>query len=421
MPTDPEYALYRLLYREIESYLHHLLQIRRDYRREQSGIEILFAMDYSELHDYMDQTQNRSEVNAYVVDESHATFTLLPSAVGELIGGIQKDLKRSSLPAFGEALYRYPEVAQFVSSYPATASDPQALINLYAAAETRLREAMGHLCHAAVGGEGASGVGRLQDLLDKKRIRPVTGIASLGRVTAEMRRMQSLVQFHLDISRPRRGDNNMADASDLTVARMLCEQGVREVPKYVPIYTQSTDLLSASTAHESLLFDDDPLVRDIKYFQYRTKLHTAIRTTSKRLERLDQLVEICERAKVHLGEVVRGPEHEEFWKSHAGAKAADTAREFDEEVRRPLYFRIPSAEALDQVEHQAERLYERLRQEGEFASRIDEAHDVLRTQFSRIQDTLQAFVPSDLDPGNVQQYKKKLQCWLAGAPVTPKG
>jgi hypothetical protein len=199
---------------------------------------------------------------------------------------------------------------------------------------------------------------------------------------------------------------------------MLCEQGKEDEPKYVPIYTQSTDLLSASTAHESLLFDEDPLVRDIKYFQYRTRLRTEIRTAPKRIEKIEQLISICENAKVRLGEVVRGPEHAEFWKSHDGARAAETAREFDEEVRRFLYYRVPPVEASEQPEERARHLFDALRRRREFEGRIDEACDVLKEQMAQIQEKLQAFAPNGLDPADVRLYKAKLQNWLAGRPVT---
>jgi hypothetical protein len=65
------FQFYQALFNELETYINEFTQLSRDYSREIRGQELFFAVDFSELHNYMYPYRSdspRSKLNKYVLD-----------------------------------------------------------------------------------------------------------------------------------------------------------------------------------------------------------------------------------------------------------------------------------------------------------------------------------------------------------------
>jgi hypothetical protein len=408
------FSFYRALAEELDTYETHFSQLQRDYARELRGETLLFAVDFSELHDYMHfagRDAHRAAINSYILNTLEDRFSMLPGAVGELLADIEKVVPRHLLPDFGKALYTHPAVAEFLSGFPEGIWQEERLIELYVNAEAELRSALGGILNVLLLGDHYGSIQALQDLVNEGKLTPIEGVQQIGPVSSEAKAKLRLVESYLNLSRPTRSESNQIDAIDFTIALLLNQRGGQPGKRYITIYSQAASLIQACRAHDNLRWDNDYLIREAKYFQFRARLQGMFPTTAQRQEYVEEGHRLCQQLKAEISKLVDVDEQIQERAIEAPLKLLDLYRRFEEEWVQPLSFRV-GAEDISVTRKRAQKLYEILKDQERFEGKTQDAYEVLKEHLRNIQGTLQAFTPARTDASDARVYKANLRRWL---------
>jgi hypothetical protein len=408
------FAFYRALYVELRTYETHLSQLKRDYERELRGERLYFAVDFSELYNYMhfaSKDADRAALNIYILDSLEDQLSLLPGAVGELLTDLENSIPGHFKPQFTRALLAYPAVSKFVKDFAVTVQDEERLVELYAEAEGELRSALGEILDILIFGASHSAVQALQKLLQEGKLKPIDGVQQIQVVPPQSKVLLRHVESHLTLSRPGMTESNQVDAVDFAVALLLNQLASTHDRRYITIYSQARSLILACSSHDELRWDDDYLVREAKYLQYRTRLQELHPTVSQRHLKVVELCELCTELMRELSALVDIDEQLEQAPVEPPLRLLNLYRRFDEEVRQPLSFE-PDAKRKTATRENAEKLYSILVDEARFEGEVGNAYDVLKEHLRSIERRLQAFTPMSTDTQNSRAYKASLRRWL---------
>jgi hypothetical protein len=308
----------------------------------------------------------------------------------------------------------YEAVHRFVSEFPTARDNQERIIALYGEAETQLRQAWGELLNVVIQGVGRTSFAAVKDLMDKGRLAPIQGVQEItGSLPPDVRRLAQRVKRDLYSSRPARERNNQVDTIDFTVTLLLNQQEQDRRERYISIYTQSWALIRACTARKQLRWDDDFLVRGAQYFKFRTRLQELFPSSVEgRLQFVEEWREECrklQRAVTNLVDL----ETELPALTQPTLELLELFRRFDEECRIPLSFVGKTAEQEEPVSRQkAERLYNTLRDSGEFRGKTEDAYRVLKAYLQDLHECLGLFVPEAAKTEDAKEYMEALLEWL---------
>jgi hypothetical protein len=375
---------------------------------------LFFAIDFSELHDYIhfaERDARRAEINTYILNTLDDRFTILPGAVGELLSDLRRIVPQRLQPNYGEVLYTYPTVVQFLSGFPETIRDEARLIDLYGKAEADLKSTLGGILDVIVRGQAYTSVQALQHLLSEGKLSPIQGVNQIGSVSSEDKALSQLVRSYLSVSRPTLTESNEVDALDFVVALLLNKQEDSRDKRYITIYSQATSLIQACRSHDKLRWDNDYLIRELKYFQFRAKIQEMFTSTDQRNKQAAEWHHLCRELKAEIGNLINIEEQFHGGAIESPLKLADQYRRFDEECKQPLLLRTDTGQQLGSRER-AQKLYEVLIDKSMFVGRVEEAYEVLKEHLRSVHKDLQAFVPLQTDTSSARAYKANLQRWL---------
>ena len=407
------FGFYRGVFDQIDKYEKRFGQLRRDYDRELRGQMPIFAVDYSELYNYAHlpaADANRVEINTRILNTLDDRLTILPGAMGEMLSDLERILPGELKSDFLGVLYHHPAVARFRELLQGGTWDEEQLLEAYAEAEVELRSALGELLQVVVRGVEHTWIGSLRQLLDK-RLTPIAGIRQLGPVPPETKNLSRFVESHLTLSRPGLSWSNQIDALDFTVAWLLNNEHLAEGNGYLTIYTGADSLILALRSHEDLQWDGDYLVRDLKYFWFRTRLQEMYGNLQQRHEHVVGWCQLALQVKSEISALVDIHERIKEGVVTSSLVLVDLYRRFEEECINPFWFR-ETVGTQPTPRERAFRLYEILRDEQEFKGRVDDAYGVLKEHLRRIHEDLQAFNPQPTDTHDARRYKAGLRVWL---------
>jgi len=408
------FSIYRALNDQLETYETHLLQLQRDYACELRGETLWFAVDFSELHDYIhwvDKDAYRAAINSYILNTLHDRFTILPGAVGELLTDLERVVPKALKPSFGQALYSYPSVVEFRARFSDATCNEEHLIKLYADAEAELRSALGAILDVAVRGHKHTSLEALQSLLGEGKLTPIDGVRQVGPLSADLKRLFKLVESHLEVSRPGQTESNRVDAIDVVVALRLNQQESATGKRSVHIYSQALSLIRACRSHEDLRWDNDYVIRELKYFQYRARLQELFPTTQQRFDHIVEWSRLCQKLQSDISSLVNVDKQLRERPIEPSLRLIDSYRRFEEECMKPLLVKQNTSERRTSREH-VEQLYRLLRDEATFEGEIQDAHEVLKEHFREMHRQLGCFAPTLDDTGDARMYKARLLAWL---------
>ena len=400
------FSFYKALFDELESYETHFLQLQRDYAREARGETLLFAVDFSELHNYM-HTGDGTTINRYILETLNDQFSILPGAVGELFSDLAKILPRGFQP---QRLLSDPAVAQFRSEFSNALHNEEYLIKLYANAETKLQGALGEISTILLS-DGHTPIQRLKNLLDAGRLHPIEGVQHIGKLGPDDKNRLELVERYLNLSRPQYTENNQIYALDIVIALLLNEQGIPANNRYITIYSQASSLIQACRVHDKLRWDQDYLIREAKYLKFRTKLQEQFPTREQRQQFIEEGRKLIESLKTEISALINIDKKIQEGAIAPSLKLLDLFRKFDEEYRQPLSFR-GKVEEKPVTPERAKQLYNTLIDDKKFGGKVQEAYEVLKASLREVQSEFQPFSPISTDPSEIKKYKKNLWKWL---------
>ena len=412
------FGFYRAFFDELESYETHFAQLRRDFARDKRGEKLVFAVDFSELHDYMHANAERTTINRYVLNTLNDQFSILPGAVGELLSDLEYSFPKHFRTDFTKALLAYPAVVQFRSGFPKVENEER-LVNLYAEAEAELKRALGDILHVLVQEHHYTPVQALQGLLREGKLTPIDGLQQLGTLSSDAKILarERLVENYLELDRPDRPENNQTDAEDFTIA-LLLNQHRDPSKRYITIYSQAESLIRACKTHDDLRWDNEYMIREAKYLQFRTKLQEIFpEGVGQRQKYIENGLQLCKNLKAEISSIIDIDEHLHDAETspkksvEPSLRLIDGYRRFDEEYRQVLSFGR-KAEKLSHTEERARQLYETLKDESRFVGKVEESYDVFKEHLKKIESSLQVFTPVSTDTENARKYKTDLRRWL---------
>lgn len=406
---------YQTLFNELDIYITQCEQLQRDYNRELEGERLLFASDFSELHNYMypySPDSQRSRLNQYVINNLEDPFTLMPGAVGELLTDLDRALPSSDVLE-DDPLTTYEDVARFINEFPAVREDEERIIELYGRAEAQLKGAWGELFKIVTQGPSHTAFHAVKSLIDRDRLSPIEGVQRITQpLPPEVRQRAEWVRSKLNLLRPGKTRNNGVDTIDFVVTWLLNRQEVGKRRKYISIYTQSQAFINACTARRELCWEDDYLVRGAQYLKFRTRLQELLPSTKQRQEFVMGWASICKRLQKEITGLI-DLEREMPELKMPSLKLLDLYRQFDEECRMPLSFTGEIWEReKPSVQERAEKLFVLLKENGEFRGRTGEAFGVLKTYLRDLQNRLRLFTPEHVQSPDANTYMENLVKWL---------
>jgi len=411
------FQFYSALFHELGTYVDEFSQLSRDYSREIRGEELLFAVDFSELGTYMypqSPGSPRSEINKYVLDKAEDSFTLMPGAVGELLGDLKESLPPHEVIGY-DPLQSYKAVARFVNDFPSAIDDKERVIKLYIQAEMELRKALGELFNCVMKGENYTSFVAVSNLMDKGKLTPVDGVQVEeipGSLLKDVRRKAGFVKSYLDFVRPERTRNNQVDTIDFMVTLLLNRQKESRGKRYISIYTQSSTLLEACKRDE-LRWDKGFLVRGAQYFKLRTRLQELVPSSlQSRREFVVEWREECKQLRREIMKLV-DLERELPQLTQPTLELLERLRRFDQECRTPLSFTGEVAGQEERARRQeAEKLYKMLKDSGEFRKKLEHAYEFLQVYLIDLQNRVELFVPEEARTEDAKEYMEALLKWL---------
>jgi len=407
------FQFYQVLFNELDMYVIQFEQLQRDYARELRGEQLVFAVDFSELHNYMypySPDSPRSSLNQYVFNQLETPFTLMPGAVGELLTDLERALPSSDVPE-QDPLRAYEDVARFINEFPIVMNDEERIIELYGQAETQLKNAWGELFEVVLQGVHHSAFYAVKSLMDQGKLSPIWGIQEITHFPPEVRQRAQWVRGRLNAWRPWKVRNNQVDTIDFTVTWLLNgrERGNRR--RYLSIYTQSGAFINACTARRELLWEDDYLVRGSQYLKFRTRLQEMFPSTKQRQEFVVEWAARCKQLQREITNLI-GLEKE--LPELKDPRLLNIYMQFDEECRKPLEFtgEVGERERLA-VRERAGKLFALLKESGEFRGRTGDAYEILKTYLRDLQERLALFAPDKVRAPDAKEYMENLARWLS--------
>ncbi len=415
-PTTPRFPLhfYQALFNELDIYITQFEQLQRDYNREIKGEILEFAVDFSEIHDYMypySVDSPRSSLNRYVFNTIKNPLTLLPGAVGELL----TDLERA-LPSTDELdkdpMTNYEDVAMFINNFFSAINDEEKVVTLYSRAEAQLKVAWGELFTVVMRDKDYTPFHAVKSLIDKGKLFPIEGIREINKFPSDVRQRAQWVRSHLDLKRPGRTRNNQVDTIDFAVTWLLNIQKRRRKRKYFSIYTQSQYFINACTLSHKLRWDDDYLVRGAQYLKFRTRLQELFPSIKQRRDFVVFWSEKCRKLQREIPNLIE-LERESSKLKEPSLALLDLYRQFDEECRIPLTFsgEVGDVKLLD-IREKASKLYALLKDKGEFRGRTGEAFEVLKRYLQDLQQHFTLFSPEKVQAADAKTYMENLAKWI---------
>jgi hypothetical protein len=170
-------------------------------------------------------------------------------------------------------------------------------------------------------------------------------------------------------------------------------------------------LIQACRSDRSLQWDNDYLIREVKYFQFRTKLQEKFPNVQQRLERVAKWHHLCQMLMKEISKLVDIAGQFEQKLAEPSLQLLDLYRRFDEDCIQLLAFKGTLYEEPITKER-IQNLYYILKDKTRFEGEAREAYEVLKEYLRRIHDTLHAFTPEALDTDDVRSYKANLRKWL---------
>lgn len=409
-----DFQFYQALYNELDMYLTQFEQLQRDYNRELKGEQLEFAVDFSEIHDYMypyRPESPRSNLNQYVFNTIENPLTLMPGAVGQLFTDLERALPSPDI-LDRDPMTIYEDVAIFINNFPGAIKDEKKIIKLYCQAESHLKEAWGELFKVVMQGEHHTAFHAVKSLIDQGKISPIKGIKKITKFPLDILKRAQWVRNHLNFERPGRILNNQSDTIDFAITWLLNTQKHGKRKRYLSIYTQSKHFIYVCTSSHQLRWEDDYLVRGAYYLKFRTRLQELFTSKEKRKDFVVEWSEKCrklQREMTNLGELEKEPSK----MSNATMVLLDLYRQFDEECRIPLTFEgeFKESEKSD-VRERASKLYKLLKEKGEFRGRTGEAFEVLKKYLQDLQSQFTSFSPERVQAQDAKTYMENLAKWI---------
>ena len=409
-------SFYQGLFNEIDMYTVQFDQLKRDYGRELRGQRLVFAADFSELHNYMyrhSPESPRSSLNRYVFDTLENPFTLMPGAVGELLTDLERALPSSDVPE-RDLLAAYKDVATFIYEFPTALGNEERIVELYGRAEAQLKRAWGEFFEVVMQGVHYTAFHAVKSLMDQGRLSPIEGVQEITPpLPPDWQQRAQWVRSELNLSRPGKVRNNRVDAIDFAVTWLLNEQGRERGRRYLSIYTQSRAFINACSAKWELRWEEDYLVRGARYLKFRTRLQEMFPSSTKR--RQEFVVEWaagCRRLQKEISNLV-DLEKELPELREPSLHLLDLYRQFDQECRTPLEYTGEAGEReRASVRARAEELFALLKDDGEFKGRTGEAFELLKEYLRDLQERVALFAPDKARTTDAEAYMENLAGWL---------
>jgi len=406
---------YQVLFNELDIYITQFEQLQRDYDRELRGERLVFAADFSELHNYMypySPDSPRSSLNQYVFNTLENPFTLMPGAVGELLTDLERALPSSDILE-GHPLIPYEDVARFIYEFPTAMNDEERIIELYGRAEAQLKKAWGELFKVVIQGVYHTAFHAVKSLIDQGRLSPIEGVQGITPpLPPDVRQRAQWVRSDLNLLRPGRARNNQVDTIDFAVTWLLNRQEEVRRRRYLSIYTQSRAFINACTARQELRWEDDYLVRGAHHLKFRTRLQELFPSTKQRQEFVAEWAARCRQLQREIANLV-DLERELPELREPSLRLLDLYRQFDEECRIPLEFAGEAGEREElAVRERAVKLFELLKENGEFRGRTGDAYEVLKKYLQGLQERLALFTPAKVRAPDAKTYMENLERWL---------
>jgi hypothetical protein len=412
LPLD----FYQALFKELDKYIDQFDQLQRDYNRELKGEQLEFAVDFSEIRDYMypySMDSPRSSLNRYVFKTIDDQLTLMPGAVGELLTDLERTIPfRDELDIDSDPMTKYKEVSLFVNNFFTAINDEEKIVRLYSKAEEQLKKTWGELFNVVIHDGRHNALYEVKTLIDQGKLSPVKGIQEITQFPLDVKNRAQSVRNYLDINRPERSRNNQVDTIDFAVTWLLNMQKHRKERKYFSIYTQSHFFINACTLSHKLRWDEDYLVRGSQYFKFRTRLQELRDTIKQRYDFVVTWRQKCGQLQKEIKNL-DVLEKEPLNLKEPSLALLDLYRQFDEECRIPLTFtgKIDDAGRTD-IRKNASKLYALLKEKGAYKGRTDDAFEVLKKYLQDLQEHFTLFAPEKVHAKNSKTYMENLAKWI---------
>ncbi|MCP5102330.1 MAG: DUF4062 domain-containing protein [bacterium] len=406
-------TFFRALVKDLDEYIALFEQLQRDYSRELNGEQLEFAVDFSEIHNYMypysDQSP-RSSLNQYIFNSIKDPLTLMPGAVGELL----TDLERA-LPS-PEVLKRHPmviykNVATFINNFQGAINNEEKIIELYSQAEAQLKGAWGELFGAVMKDDRHTALYQVKSLIDRQKLSPIMGIHEINDFPSDVRERIQRVKSQLHLVRPERDRNNQVDTIDFGVTWLLNSQEHDGNKRYLSIYTQSQRLIHACTSSHQLRWKDDYLVRGAQYFKFRTKLQEEFPSTKQRKNFAATWSGKCRQLQKEIPDLFELEKKQSKLKKPSLAML-DLYRQFDEDCRKRLEFSGESSNSeKPDIREKATELYRLMKTEGQFMGKTGDAFNVLKKYLEDLQRQFMLFAPEKVHGKDSKTFMENLAKW----------
>lgn len=407
------FSYFQAFYDNLEMYESQFSQLRRDYAREIRGEKLIFAVDFSEMYTYLHPSANQVErvyINSYILNNLSDSFTVLPGAVGELLNDLNSIIPKNLQPNYGELLYRHPAVRSFLSGFQNNIQDEENMVKLYNEAEAEIGSMLNGVFEVVMKSQKSTSVEALVNLFQSK-ISPITNISQIGQLSPEDKALARLVESHLAVSKPNFTESNQIDATDFIIALLLNRIKDANEKRYISIYSQAVHLIKACRSHDNLKWENDYIIREAKYFQFRTKMQELFPSLEKRYKKVTEWEKLCKELTNGISELIDVDEQFQGNSIEAPLMLLEMYRVFEEECIIPLIVKREIGGRLVKKED-IKNLYDILINESVFVGSVDQTYDVLKEHLRTIHNSLQAFTPLEIDSLRIRKYKKSLSKWL---------
>lgn len=408
------HEFYRVLYNELDIFITQFEQLQRDYSRELRGEQLEFAVDFSEVHDYMYPSSldsPRAYLNQYIFNTIENPLTLMPGAVGELLTDLDRALPAPEVLK-KDPMITFKKVAVFVNNFPRYLNNEEKIIDLYIQAESELLGAWGELFTFVIQGEYDTPFQAIKTLIDLNKLTPIAGVQEITAFPTEVQEKAQWMRNRLNLERPGRFRNNLVDAIDFAVTWLLNSQMHRKDKRYLTIYTQSKHFINICTTNNRLRWQDDYLVRGAHYFKFRTRLQELTKSTQERYDYVTNWAKKCRELQKEIPNLSE-LEEDQYKLKKPTLSLLDRYREFDEECRIPLSFTGEGGKwSQKAVRDKASQLYDFLKQRGEFRGKTGEAFELFKTYLKDLKKQLELFTPEKAHAPDSRNLIENIAKWL---------
>lgn len=404
---------YQDLWKKLEDYEFILSRAATDISRELQGNKIIFAVDFSEVYNYLYSTRSdatRGLVNSFIFDNSPLKWTLFPAAVGELIESISGLIPKVFRIDYDNLLANNPKIKNFLRDNDEILKNKEKFLDYYINADNEIRNFLSTLI-ITLGDVNRMppAINKLIALLSQQKLSPIENISRIGTLNDEDNYLFNFIFNFLMYKKKTYSKNNRADAIDSMLINKL---NLLTAPdEFVAFYTQAENLIGAFSAlrsNQSFSWGDNGVLRDTKYFIFRTNLKTKFEDDAECLEKIRYWRTLCKEMKTEISQTFDIEKKLEGGAIKASYLLMNKYRIFCEDCEPIMEFHRADVE----LKKQAEELYKIWLEQNQYKGDQDQTIELLKVHLKSIITKLQLFTPIQIDDQDVKKYMKEINRWL---------